>query len=160
MIISTKRYFKHSYFNGVVLIFKMGLVKFFGLFRPFGQFDKIREAFAAKGVKFYYPVLERMDSETLKCVSCGVCEKICPTKCIEIKQSKGLQIQSSELSFGQAPDDFLINLRECIQCGLCQEVCPVDAISVSGTYNLLNHDAKMWNQSELKQQSKPPKEEF
>jgi len=44
------------------------------------------------------------------CISCGVCEGECPTKCIS-----------------QGDPIYVINGPECIDCGACAGVCPVDA---------------------------------
>lgn len=47
-----------------------------------------------------------------KCIGCGVCKKVCPTKAIEGKRS-GLHKVIADL---------------CIDCGACGRVCPQEAI--------------------------------
>lgn len=47
-----------------------------------------------------------------KCTSCGVCETVCPKKCI-IRQQK----EDSSWYMG-------IDEEACINCGLCQQICP------------------------------------
>lgn len=160
MIIETKQYLKHSYLNGGLSLLKFAIFKLFGLISSNAPLSKAKPSFLAKGAKSYYPVLELLDNDTLKCVSCGLCEKICPTKCIDITKNKSMSISSSTVYFGPAPDEFKIDLKKCIQCGLCEEVCPVVAITMTGEYNLLNHSEKFWNRKELQSQSKPPKQEF
>ena len=48
-----------------------------------------------------------------KCVGCGICERNCPAKIIEIKNDKATA-----------------NLKNCICCFCCQELCPLKAITI------------------------------
>ncbi len=48
-----------------------------------------------------------------KCVGCGICEKSCPAKTIEIKDNLAV-----------------IDLDDCIRCFCCQELCEYQAINI------------------------------
>lgn len=45
-----------------------------------------------------------------ECIQCGLCERLCPQKCIH---------------------DYQIDIAHCMRCGLCFEQCPVQAIERS-----------------------------
>lgn len=159
MILSSKLYLKHSYLRSLVLVLKALLPQVISIFRDTPVVKLKKRGQLEVDSKFQYPILEVLDSQTLKCISCGLCEKACPTKCIEIVRSSALEINGS-LSYGPPPEKFNIDIGKCIQCGFCQEVCPVGAISLAGDYNLLNLDGLLLGIVELKKQAKLPKEEF
>ncbi len=53
-----------------------------------------------------------------KCVSCGLCAKICPNKAIEMVEVAGKKYPK-------------IDLSKCCFCGLCQDICPVKALKLT-----------------------------
>lgn len=70
-----------------------------------------------------------------KCVSCQLCEFVCPPKAIRI--TPGSIAEDSEYAHVEkAPEEFEINMLRCIYCGLCQEVCPEEAIFLQDIYSL------------------------
>lgn len=80
-----------------------GEVEFFDL----GQEPIVRESFGigkeeAKEAGFYI---------TNDCIQCGVCEKVCPQKCIK---------------------EYKIDQTHCLHCGLCQEKCPAGVVKRKG----------------------------
>lgn len=77
----------------------------------------------------------RLDLDTLEiiCTGCGLCEKICPEKCIEVK--KYVDDDGRE-SLGE----FYLDLSKCIFCGNCIEYCSLDAIEMSYRYQLAEYD--------------------
>lgn len=77
----------------------------------------------------------RLDLDTLEiiCTGCGLCEKICPEKCIEVK--KYVDDDGKE-SLGE----FYLDLSKCIFCGNCVEYCSLDAIEMSYRYQLAEYD--------------------
>jgi NADH-quinone oxidoreductase subunit I len=73
------------------------------------------------------PVLVKDEDGREKCVSCQLCEFVCPPRAIRItpgsipKDDKNAKVE-------KAPEEFKIDMLRCIYCGLCEEVCPEEAI--------------------------------
>lgn len=81
------------------------------------------------------PTLVKDPNGREKCVSCQLCEFVCPPKAIRI--TPGEIADDSEYSHVEkAPEEFEINMLRCIYCGLCQEVCPEEAIWLQNTFTL------------------------
>lgn len=69
-----------------------------------------------------------------KCVSCQLCEFVCPPKAIRITPG---EVQNEDYAHVEkAPQEFEINMLRCIYCGFCQEVCPEEAIFLQEEYTL------------------------
>jgi NADH-quinone oxidoreductase chain I len=69
-----------------------------------------------------------------KCISCGLCAKICPNRAIEMVEAPG-----------EYKDKYLktypkIDLGKCCFCGLCQDICAKDAISLTKNVFLSTFD--------------------
>ena len=70
-----------------------------------------------------------------KCVSCQLCEFVCPPKAIRI--TPGAVPEGSDRDHVEkAPQAFDIDMLRCIYCGLCQEVCPEEAIFLQNQYSM------------------------
>ncbi len=81
------------------------------------------------------PYLVKDQVGRTKCVSCQLCEFVCPPKAIRITppgSSNGLDSGVVEKS----PLEFDIDMLRCIFCGFCQEVCPEEAIFLMKDYSL------------------------
>ena len=70
-----------------------------------------------------------------KCVSCQLCEFVCPPKAIRITPGE-ISENATNAHVVKAPKEFEINMLRCIYCGLCQEVCPEEAIFLQSQYSL------------------------
>lgn len=82
------------------------------------------------------PTLVKDPNEREKCVSCQLCEFVCPPKAIRIIPGE-IHIQESEHAHVEkAPKEFEIDMLRCIYCGLCEEVCPEEAIFLQDLYSL------------------------
>jgi NADH-quinone oxidoreductase subunit I len=75
----------------------------------------------------------------LRCVSCQICEKECPPKCIFIEKSKDKKPDA--LGKPQFyPVRFEIDISVCMSCQICVEVCPFDAIKMNTEFELATTD--------------------
>ena len=75
----------------------------------------------------------------LRCVSCFICEKECPPKCILIEKSTDKKPDAT----GKPqfyPAQFQIDISVCMSCQICVEVCPFDAIKMDTEFELSTQD--------------------
>lgn len=75
----------------------------------------------------------------LRCVSCQICEKECPPKCIFIEKSKDKKVDAA----GKPqfyPVRFEIDVSVCMSCQICVEVCPFDAIKMDNEFEVTAAD--------------------
>jgi NADH-quinone oxidoreductase subunit I len=79
------------------------------------------------------PTLVTDEQGRERCVSCQLCEFICPPKAIKIKPS---EIPSDDpwAKVEKRPLEFDIDMIRCIYCGMCEEVCPEQAIYLRKDY--------------------------
>lgn len=64
------------------------------------------------GWRTYYP-----ETDKEKCIGCGICAKICPESCIQMKKEKKGTKPHTDYDY-------------CKGCGLCADQCPVKAIKM------------------------------
>jgi NADH-quinone oxidoreductase subunit I len=81
------------------------------------------------------PTLVKDPNGREKCVSCQLCEFVCPPKAIRIKPGE-IPADSDEAHVEKAPEAFDIDMLRCIYCGLCQEVCPEEAIWLQNVFSM------------------------
>src|SRR3954447_21038689 len=81
------------------------------------------------------PYLVKDQDARIKCVSCQLCEFVCPPKAIHIIPP-GTAGAPEVGNVEKAPKEFDINMLRCIFCGYCQEVCPEEAIFLMKDYSL------------------------
>ena len=81
------------------------------------------------------PYLVKDQDGRTKCVSCQLCEFVCPPKAIRITPP-GPAGSAEVGNVEKAPKEFEINMLRCIFCGYCQEVCPEEAIFLMNDYSL------------------------
>lgn len=73
-----------------------------------------------------------------KCVSCQLCEFVCPPKAIRITPGE-IPPGAPTAHVEKAPQAFEIDMLRCIYCGLCQEVCPEEAIFLQNQYSMTGY---------------------
>ena len=73
-----------------------------------------------------------------KCVSCQLCEFVCPPKAIRITPGE-IPHNAPTAHVEKAPQAFDIDMLRCIYCGLCQEVCPEEAIFLQNQYSMTGY---------------------
>ena len=79
------------------------------------------------------PYLVRDQEGHTKCVSCQLCEFICPPKAIKITPSE-IPSDDKWAKVEKRPKEFEIDMIRCIYCGMCEEVCPEQAIYLRKDY--------------------------
>ena len=98
------------------------------------------------------PTLVKDPNGREKCVSCQLCEFVCPPKAIRITPGSVPEEDESREHVEKAPEEFEINMLRCIYCGYCQEVCPEEAIFLQDEYStsgysreeMINNKAKLY----------------
>jgi NADH-quinone oxidoreductase subunit I len=68
-----------------------------------------------------------------RCVSCQLCEFICPPRAITITPGS-IPKDDQWAKVEKAPREFKIDMIRCIYCGMCEEVCPEQAIYLRKDY--------------------------
>lgn len=81
------------------------------------------------------PTLVKDPNGREKCVSCQLCEFVCPPKAIRITPGSVPEGDDDLEHVEKAPQEFEINMLRCIYCGYCQEVCPEEAIFLQDEYS-------------------------
>jgi NADH-quinone oxidoreductase subunit I len=84
------------------------------------------------------PTLVKDPNGREKCVSCQLCEFVCPPKAIRITPG-GIAEDSPQAHVEKAPREFEIDMLRCIYCGMCQEVCPEEAIWLQSQYSMTGY---------------------
>ena len=82
------------------------------------------------------PTLVKDPNGREKCVSCQLCEFVCPPKAIKIIPPGPSGQIADRANAEKMPKEFEINMLRCIFCGYCQEVCPEEAIFLMQDYSL------------------------
>ena len=96
------------------------------------------------------PYLVKDQEGRTKCVSCQLCEFVCPPKAIRITPPGPAGLPESG-NVEKGPKEFQIDMLRCIFCGFCQEVCPEEAIFLMKEYSLNGESRKemVFNKEQL-----------
>ncbi len=97
------------------------------------------------------PTLVKDPNGREKCVSCQLCEFVCPPKAIRITPGE-IPSDDADAHVEKRPQEFEIDMLRCIYCGMCQEVCPEEAIWLQNVYSftgytraeMVNNKAKLY----------------
>ena len=97
------------------------------------------------------PYLVKDQAGDTKCVSCQLCEFICPPKAIRILPPGPDGPLADRPNAEKMPLEFEINMLRCIFCGFCQEVCPEEAIFLMKDYSLtgLSREEMIYDKEKL-----------
>jgi len=69
-----------------------------------------------------------------KCISCGLCAKICPNMAIEMMEAPREYKEAYPKKYPK------IDLGKCCFCALCQDICPKDALKLTKNFFLSTPD--------------------
>ena len=81
------------------------------------------------------PTLVRDSEGREKCVSCQLCEFVCPSKAIRVTPGE-ISADSPYAYIEKAPKEFKIDMSRCIFCGMCEEACPEKAIVLQDEFSI------------------------
>ena len=97
------------------------------------------------------PYLVKDQEGHTKCVSCQLCEFICPPKAIRITPPGPSGAPADRRNAEKMPEEFEINMLRCIFCGMCQEVCPEEANFLQKDYSLTgtNREEMIYDKEKL-----------
>jgi NADH-quinone oxidoreductase chain I len=65
--------------------------------------------------------LVRKEDGTARCVGCGLCAAVCPSRCIDVYTSEGPD-------HTKVVDRYEIEVLRCVYCAFCVEACPFGAV--------------------------------
>lgn len=86
--------------------------------------EEKREPFA--GFRGLHALPRRADG-TARCVGCGLCAAICPSRCIHITTVDGPHHE-------RVVERYDVEVLRCLYCALCVEACPFQAIVLTDHY--------------------------
>lgn len=81
--------------------------------------EEKREPFA--GVRGLHALTRDEETGDAKCVGCGLCAAMCPSKCIYIYTSE-------DEEHNKVVDRYEVDTLRCIYCAFCVEACPYGAV--------------------------------
>jgi len=125
-----KQYFSEIYTGGKSLVEGLG-VTFKALFQPIVTVQYPREEIdITPNYRGHIDLVLDPEKNTFLCISCGMCERSCPSDCIQVKGKKMEGKKKKTLVL------FALDFTKCSLCGTCVEICPTKALEFSREYNL------------------------
>jgi NADH-quinone oxidoreductase chain I len=125
-----KQYFSELVTGGKSLVEGLG-VTMKALFMPIVTVQYPREEIdISPNYRGHIDLILDPEKNTYRCITCGMCEKSCPSDCIKVKGEKLEGEKKKTLVL------FELDFTKCSLCGTCVEVCPVNALEYSQEYNL------------------------
>lgn len=132
MIISLEKYKIKTLLKNILYIFQ---TLYFSIFevddsqKQFKDLEKLKSIFQDK-----YPLLKVDENGSTSCVSCKLCEIVCPEDAIKVNVANFVNYPAS-LRIGEPPKNFFLNFDSCIKCGYCSDVCLVHSIDMKNNYS-------------------------
>lgn len=120
------RSFKTELFTGLKITLKIMYKALFKGEMATVQYPKEKLPISPR-YRAVHKLLRLLESGEERCIGCGLCEKICISKCIRMDTRIDENSRKEVL-------EYTINMGRCIFCGYCAEVCPELAITHGGRY--------------------------
>ncbi|MBE3591387.1 MAG: 4Fe-4S dicluster domain-containing protein [Thermoanaerobacter sp.] len=67
----------------------------------------------------------RIENDIDKCILCGICQRVCPSNCIQVNRKEGR---------------WAFQPFECIICGACVESCPTKSLTMAKEYRPISNE--------------------
>lgn|SRR5574344_1214585 len=132
-----KRTFKGEIFLGLKVTFSIMKRALFNKEMATVQYPKEKLPVSPR-YRAIHRLLRFVESENERCISCGLCEKICISNCIKMETRVDENSRKELL-------EYTINMGRCIYCGYCAEVCPELAIVHGDDYEQANEQRSLFS---------------
>ena len=76
------------------------------------------------GARALHALVRDTETGREKCVGCGLCAAMCPSRCIHIYTSEGDDHK-------KVVDRYEVDVLRCVFCALCVEACPYGAVALT-----------------------------
>ncbi|HWR57825.1 MAG TPA: NADH-quinone oxidoreductase subunit NuoI [Thermodesulfovibrionales bacterium] len=87
---------------------------------------------AMPGFRGLHALTRDFQTGEARCVGCGLCAAICPSKCIYI-------YTADSLDHKKIVERYEIEILRCVFCGLCVEACPYSAVALTEHYEYADY---------------------
>lgn len=89
-------------------------------------------------------LLRRYSTGNERCISCKLCEAVCPAQAINIVSGCDKDNRRYSVSYD-------IDMTKCIYCGFCEEACPVNAIVMGLNFEFSSetHEELLYTKNKL-----------
>ncbi len=116
-----KKIFLVEIIKGLTLTFKRFLSK------PVTRRYPKEKRIVKPGFRGLHALVRDPKTGKARCVGCGLCAAICPSRCIYIYTSEGENHEKNV-------DRYEIELLRCLYCSYCMEACPFQAVVLTEHY--------------------------